>query len=80
MGTVGSASGPEAVVRRAAADVLARYRGHLHELRIEVVEGGVIIRGRAVSFYGKQIAFHEVIRRVGQVVLANEVEVQLPTE
>ena len=78
MATTGSTSGPEAAVRRAAAEILAGHRGHLREPRIEVVEGGVIIRGRAVSFYGKQIAFHEVIRRCGQPVLANEVEVQAP--
>jgi hypothetical protein len=63
-------------VRQAEADILAGHRDHLRELQIEVVEGGVIIRGRAVSFYGKQIAFHEVMRRIGSVVLANELEVQ----
>lgn len=80
MVATGSASGLEAAVRRVAAEILAGHRGHLRELRIEVVADGVTIHGRAISFYGKQIAFHEVTRRVGQLVLANEIEVRPTTE
>lgn len=62
--------------QRAAAEILALHRDHLRELSIEIVEAGVVIRGRAVSYCGKQIAFHEVRRRCGIAVVANEVEVQ----
>jgi hypothetical protein len=55
-------SDPNAVVRGLAADVRNRHLNQLRELRIEVVEGGIVLRGRATSFYGKQIAFHEVSR------------------
>lgn len=61
--------------RQMSAEILASHRDHLRELKIEIVEGGIIIRGCAVSFYGKQIAFHEVSRRCGSAVLANEIEV-----
>ncbi len=45
----------------------------------EFVEGG-IIRGRAVRYSGNQMAFHEVRRRCGQLVLVNKIQVQPPTE
>lgn len=80
MATVSITIGPEALEQQVVTDILTEHRNHLRELRIEAVEGGVIIRGCAVSFYGKQIAFHEVTRRIGRVV-ANEVEVRtLPVE
>lgn len=80
MATADSAIGLEAPEQQVTADILAEHRNHLRELRIEAIGDGVIIRGRAVSFYGKQIAFHEVTRRIGRVV-ANEIEVRaLPTE
>ncbi|MCE9564292.1 MAG: hypothetical protein K8U57_19790 [Planctomycetes bacterium] len=44
-------------------------------MRIEIVEGGVVLRGRASSFYGKQVAFHEVLLRGQFAVLANQIEV-----
>lgn len=62
-----------------AADIRWRHRNLLRELRIEVAEGGVILHGRAYSFYGKQVAQHEVLRRTGLVLLANRLVVAGPT-
>jgi hypothetical protein len=59
-----------------AADIRARYRDVLRELRLDFVEGGLILRGRATRFYGKQIAFHEVKRLSRLVVLANQIVVE----
>jgi hypothetical protein len=59
-----------------AADIRARYRDVLRELRLDHVEGGLILRGRATRFYGKQVAFHEVKRLSRLVVLANQIVVQ----
>lgn len=67
--------GPETAAQQVAADVLAAHRCHLSELSIKSVEGGIIICGQAFSYYGKQIAFHEVRRRSRQAVVANEVQV-----
>jgi len=64
----------EGVVQLLGEEIQRRHRSHLRDLRIEVVEGGVILHGRAVTFYGKQIAFHEVSRRLA--VVANRIEVQ----
>jgi hypothetical protein len=63
-------------VVRLADEIRNRNRSHIRALQIEIVTGGVIVRGSATSFYGKQIAFHEVRRGCGQPVLANEIVVQ----
>jgi hypothetical protein len=78
LGATADPSDLEAVVQQVAVELLATHRSHLRELLIQVVEGGLVIRGRVVSFYGKQLAFHEVSRRCGRTVLANQVEVQPP--
>jgi hypothetical protein len=56
-----------------AAEIRARHRGLLRELRIEAVEGGVALFGRAYTFYGKQVALHEVRRRCRTPVVANHI-------
>jgi len=63
-------------VSELAADIQWRHRTLIRELHIELVEGGIILHGRAMTFYGKQIAFHEVSCRCRLVVVANRLEVQ----
>ena len=58
-----------------AAAIHRRFRSLIGELRIEVVEGGVVLHGLAYSFYGKQIALHEVRQHGAFVVLANRITV-----
>ena len=58
-----------------AAEIRARHRDVLRDLRFEFVEGGLILRGRATRFYGKQLAFHEVKRHSRLLVLANQIVV-----
>jgi hypothetical protein len=65
----------EQALAQLAADIRNGHRGHLRELRIEVVDGGVVLRGRAGTFYGKQVALHEVRRRCEFAVLANHITV-----
>jgi hypothetical protein len=62
-------------LERLAADIRTEHRCHIRELRIEVAAGGVVLAGRAATFYGKQLALAEVIRRCGLPVAANRVEV-----
>lgn len=57
-----------------ATTILDRYRSQVRELRIEVASGGVAIRGRSTSFYGKQVVLHEVLKR-GLIVVANDLVV-----
>lgn len=65
----------ESSLKELASDICRRYRALLGELRIEAVAGGVALHGRAYSFYGKQVAQHEVLRRSGLVVLVNRIAV-----
>ncbi len=65
-----------AVAQQLAEEVLTRHRSHLRALRIEVIEGGVVLHGTATTYYGKQVAFHEVIRAKRFAVVANLIEVQ----
>ena len=59
-----------------AADILRRHRNSIRELRVAVVEGGLILSGSAYSYYGKQVAQHESLRLTGLVLLANRVVVE----
>ena len=62
-----------------AADIRSRHRNLLRELRIDLVEGGVVLHGHAYSCYGTQVAQHEALRRTGLVLLANRVIVAART-
>lgn len=64
-----------------AAEIRNCHQSRLRELWLEVVPGGVVIRGVATSYYGKQLALHEVRRRCGLRVTANRIVVveALPT-
>ena len=62
-----------AAANHLASDIRERHRSLLRELRIEVVVGGVVLHGRANTFYGKQVAQHEVMRH--SVVVANRIVV-----
>lgn len=61
--------------RELAADIRRRHRGLLRELWIEVGEAGAVLHGLASSFYGKQVALHEVREHAGFVVVANRIVV-----
>lgn len=66
----------EASVSQVAAEIVRRNRGDLRELEILVTRRGVILHGTARSYYGKQLAFHEVVRRLGMRVIANHIVVE----
>ena len=65
----------ENAVSELASAVRERHRDVVRELRVEVIEGGVILYGFAYSFYGKQVAQHEVLHRTNLVLLANRITV-----
>jgi hypothetical protein len=44
-------------------------------LRLVLRENGIVLQGRACSYYGKQQAQHEVLRVVNGARLVNEIEV-----
>jgi hypothetical protein len=71
----GLTDGPAAALSELAAEIRARHRAVLRELRIEVVAGGVVLYGRARTFYGRQVALHEVRRRCPLTVVADHITV-----
>jgi hypothetical protein len=76
MSAIACLSNRDRILHQLATEVQNRHRNCLRELRIEVVEGGVVLYGRAITFYGKQIAFHEVRRCSHLAVIANRIQVQ----
>ena len=69
----GPADDRVAAASHLASDIRERHRSLLRDLRIEVVAGGVVLHGRANTFYGKQVAQHEVMRY--SVVVTNRIVV-----
>ncbi|MCS7022525.1 MAG: hypothetical protein NZU63_11935 [Gemmataceae bacterium] len=66
----------ETLTARIAADIVQQHRSHLRKLEILVTRRGLILHGSARSYYGKQLAFHEVTRRLGMRVVANHIAVE----
>ncbi len=57
-------------------DVLWQLRGQIQKLQLEIHDGGLILKGRAYSFYGKQLVLHAVKKRTEIPVVGNRVEVR----
>lgn len=66
----------EEATARVAEDIVKQHRSHLRDLEILVTRRGIILHGLARSYYGKQLAFHEVSRRLGMRVIANHIAVE----
>ncbi len=66
---------PDPGLQCLADAIRAQHRGLLTDLRLEESDDGLVLLGRASSFYGKQIALHEVRRRSGRSVVANRISV-----
>jgi len=67
---------PKRTLQQLATEVRNAHRDVIRELRLDYVEGGLILRGVATSYFGKQFAFHEVKRRCRLKVLANQIVVR----
>jgi hypothetical protein len=48
----------------------------IHRLRVLIQEQGLILQGRAPTYYAKQLAQHAAMEVSGLPILANEIEVQ----
>ncbi len=53
-----------------------RLRSQVRELHVVPHEGHVVLRGVAISYYGKQLAQHLVLRALGQTPLLNRIDVR----
>jgi hypothetical protein len=52
-----------------------RLNGRVRDLRVDVAENGLVIRGRAMTYYAKQLAQHIVMEMTSTPILANEIHV-----
>ena len=58
------------------ADIVRRrLAGRIRDLRLVLRDNAVVLQGRACSYYGKQLAQHEVLRVVNAARLVNEIKV-----
>jgi hypothetical protein len=57
------------------AHIQCRLGGHIRDFRLVVVDKGLILRGRARTYYAKQLAQHAVMEATELLILANEIEV-----
>jgi osmotically-inducible protein OsmY len=52
-----------------------RLGGRVSNLQVIVHDAGVVLRGRASTYYAKQLAQHAAMELAGLNVLANDIEV-----
>ncbi len=55
--------------------VRCRLAGRLRHFRLDLSEGGLVLRGRAITYYAKQLAQHAVMAETELPITANEIEV-----
>lgn len=60
------------------AHLTSHLRGRLHDASVSVHRDGVVIRGKAGSYYVKQLAQDAVMKGVSLPIAANDIEVSTP--
>jgi hypothetical protein len=58
-----------------AAHVQQRLGRQVRHLRLMLRDQGLVLQGRACSYYAKQLAQHAVMQATHYLILANEIEV-----
>ena len=58
------------------AHVKCRLNGRVRDLRLLVRGHGLVLQGRARTYYAKQIAQHAVMEKTGLCIMAKEIEVR----
>jgi hypothetical protein len=61
-------------IDRLAEYLRGQLSGRVRDLRLSARGDGLVLRGRAGSYYAKQLA-QELVRRVTAVLLINEIDV-----
>jgi len=57
------------------AHIQCRLSGQVRNLRLVVVDGGLVLRGHARTYYAKQLAQEALMSATMLPILANEIEV-----
>jgi hypothetical protein len=58
------------------AQVERRLFGRVRDLQLRVREGGLVLHGRAATYYAKQLAQHAVMQATELPIRANEIQVR----
>ncbi len=72
-GRVYLTSNPE--LERLAAHVKGRVGGQVRDLRLLLGDKGLVLHGRARTYYAKQLAQHAVMQAAKYTIQANQIEV-----
>ncbi len=65
----------ECGLQRLEDRVQTQLSGRVRDLRIQLHEAGIILRGLSRTYYAKQLAQHAVMSESDWPILANEIEV-----
>ena len=65
---------PDEIVRL-EDHVKRRLHGRLHEFQLTVRDDGLILRGRVMTYYAKQMAQHALMTATSVRIAANDIEV-----
>jgi hypothetical protein len=57
------------------ASVQRQLAGRIRDLRVIVQDEGLVLQGRAYSYYAKQLAQQAVMKATGLPLVANDIEV-----
>jgi hypothetical protein len=70
-----SNAGAPTSVEQLEAILLQRSGRQIRGLRVRVDPGGLVLQGRATTYYAKQLAQHAAMQVTGLPIMANEIEV-----
>jgi len=62
-------------IERIGNRIRQQLSGRLRDFRLEVLDAGLILGGRARTYYAKQLAQHAVMAASDLPILRNEIEV-----
>jgi hypothetical protein len=68
-------SGPSPELERLSAHVEGRLGRQVHDLRLLLGDHGLVLQGRARTYYAKQLAQQAVMQASHYRIQANEIEV-----
>jgi hypothetical protein len=66
---------PEAALERLETQVRHRLVGRVRDLRLRACDGGLVLDGRAPTYYAKQLAQHAVMQATDLPIRANDIQV-----
>lgn len=67
-------------LKQVEASLQSLLRGRVRELRLLSSPQGIVLRGEATTFYGKQLAQNEILKMGRGVLITNEIQVSRKLE